>query len=118
MKIKISTPVYPTEDEDKIVSALEKFFPIKFKKRKDTIIGEATDIEVLKELKQKIQDTRIKNTVLYLIEKNKDKNESRIELNKQTLVIGKIHFVEEDYALGNVTIEFDNVEKVAEYLCE
>ena len=116
MKIKISTPIYPTEDEAKIVSSLEKIFPIKFKKKKNGIVGETQDVDVLKELKQKILDSRVLNTVLYLIESNKTNNNSKIMLNKQTLMVGKIHFVEEDYALGNVTIEFDDPQKIVDYL--
>ena len=116
MKIKISTPIFPTEDEEKIISSLEKIFPIKFKKKKNEIVGETQDIDVLKEIKQKILDSRVLNTVLYLIESNKTNNHSKIMLNKQTLIVGKIHFVEEDYALGNVTIEFDDVQKVVDYL--
>ncbi len=116
MKIKISTPIYPTENEEKIISSLEKIFPIKFKKKKKEIYGESKNIEILSDVKQKIQDARIKNTIFYLIEKNKTNNSSKLELNKQTLVIGKIHFVEEEYPLGNITIEFDDVEKVANYL--
>ena len=116
MKIKISTPLYPTEDGDKIISSLEKIFPVKFKKKKGEIYSEFTDINLLENLKRKVEDGRIKTTVLYLLEKNKSGNSSKLELNKQTLIVGKIHFVEEDYALGNVIIEFDDVNKAAEYL--
>jgi predicted RNA binding protein with dsRBD fold (UPF0201 family) len=119
MKIKIYTPIYPTEDEEKIISSLEKIFPtIKFKKVKNEIVGETQDVDVLKNVKQKILDARILNTVLYLIESNKGNNSSKLMLNKQTLIVGKIHFVEENYPLGNVTIEFDDVDKIISYLSD
>ncbi len=116
MKIKISTPFFPTEDAEKIVSALEKIFQSKFKKTKSKIYTESQDLEILSNLKKKIADARIKNTVMYLIEKNKINNSSKFQLNKQTLMIGKIHFVEEEYPLGSVTVEFDNIQKLADYL--
>jgi len=116
MKIKIETPVFSTEDENKILNSLENFFNIKFRKKGNKLVGETQNIEVLSFLKQKIDDAKIKNTILYLIDKSKVGSNSKIKLNKQTFMIGKIHFIEEDYPLGDITIEFDDVEKVVKYL--
>lgn len=115
MKIKISTPLYSTENSEKIKDVLEEIFPIKFQIKKDKIIGNSKDIKVLSKIREKIQKERIKNTALFLIENNKKDNESKFELNKQTAMIGKVHFVEEEYALGNIVVEFDDSEKVEEY---
>lgn len=115
MNIKISTPVYQTESEKKILDALKQVFCIDFKRKKDELCAETTNLEVLAIVKQKIADARIKNTVMYLLEKNREGSDSKLELNKQTLMKGKIHFVEEKYPLGNVTIHFDDVEKAAAY---
>lgn len=114
--IKISTPLFLTEDEEKIKKSLESMFGISFKKKGKKIVGETKKINVLVKIKQKVDESRIKNTVLCLIEKNKIGNSSKLELNKQTFMLGKIHFVEEDYPLGNITIEFDDVENVVDYL--
>ena len=116
MEITISTPLFSTEDSQKIVASLEVFFPMKFRKTKSRIYGTSKSIEILSNLRKKIADARIKNTVMYLIEKNRKGNSSKFQLNKQTLIIGKIHFVEEEYPLGDVTVEFDDIQKVVEYL--
>lgn len=116
MKIKIYTKIFPTEDVEKIKKSLENIFKVKFKKTKNKIYFKTNKLNVLENIRNKILESRIKNTVLYLIEKNKTNNSSKIELNKQAIVIGKINFVEEKYPLGNVVIEFDDVEKISKYL--
>ena len=116
MKIKISTPIFPTEDSEKIKNSLENIFGISFKIKKDVISSESKNPEVLSTMKEKIQNARIKNTVLFLIEQNKTENTSKLKLNKQSAMAGKIHFVEEDYPLGNITIEFDDSTEIENYI--
>ena len=115
MKITIKTPFFPTESKEKIINALEKIFQIDFKINNREVYAETEKIESLALIKQKIADARIKNTVLYLLEKNRDGKNSTLELNKQTFLKGKIHFFEEKYPLGNVTIQFDDVSTIAMY---
>ena len=115
MNIKIYTPVFSTESEEKLISALKKVFQIEFKRKKDMLVAETKNKDALAVVKQKIADARIKNTVMYLLEKNRDGKNTRLELNKQTLMKGKVHFVEEKYPLGNVVIELDNIEEASMY---
>jgi len=115
MNIKISTTVFPTESEEKLLNALQKVFQIDFTIKNNQILAETKNIDSLLLVRQKIADARIKTTVLYLLEKNKDGKNSKLELNKQTLVKGKIHFVEEKQPLGNIVIEFDDVDAAAMY---
>ena len=116
MKIKISTPLFPTEDSEKIKNSLDNIFNTEFKIKKKEIYCESNNIEILSNLKEKILSSRIKNTVAFLIEENKKENSSKFCLNKQTAIAGKIHFVEEEYPLGNITVEFDEAEKIEEFL--
>ncbi len=116
MKIKISTPLHPTEDTEKIINSLKEIFEINFKKKENEVVGESENIKTLVNIKEKIQASKIKNTVHFLITQNKNKNKSKFMLNKQTAIAGKIHFVEEEYPLGNIIVEFDESEKIEEFL--
>lgn len=115
--ITIYTQINPTENEEKIIKKLKEAFPgCDFKIFGNKIECKTENIAVLEKLKQKIDEKKVKNTVSYLIAKNQTGNSSKIELNKQTLMIGKFYFVEENYPLGNVVIETDNAKELNDYL--
>jgi predicted RNA binding protein with dsRBD fold (UPF0201 family) len=117
MKLSISTPLNPTENKKKIIEKMHEAFPgCKFSVTKDKISCETEDASVLEKLKQKIEEKRIIHTVQYLILKNQMQNRTKIELNKQTLMLGKFHFVEEDYPLGNIIIETDSSAELLKFL--
>ncbi|MDD5182111.1 MAG: RNA-binding domain-containing protein [Candidatus Nanoarchaeia archaeon] len=119
MKITVTTQLNATENAEKIKTALEKVFPkISFKISKTSISGSSDDVVNLGYIKEKVMEKRIKNTARYLILQYKTDAGARIMLNKQTLLLGKINFVEEEYPLGNVVvdIETDNVDGLADYI--
>ena len=119
MKITVTTPVNPTEDGDKIKTALEKVFPkIKFKKTKKEISGSSDSTENLDYIKEKVVAKQIKSTVRYLLLEYSNDKGTRFMLNKQTLMKGKINFVEDEYPLGNIiiNIETDNLEGLVDYV--
>jgi len=109
MKLKICTTINPTENKKKITERMQEAFPgCKFEILKNEIRCETDNPAVLEKIKQKVEEKRIKHTIQYLIIKNQTPAGTKIELNKQTLMLGKINFVEENYPLGNVVIESDN----------
>jgi predicted RNA binding protein with dsRBD fold (UPF0201 family) len=119
MKIKIETPVFPTEDGTKIKHALESVFPgVVFKLNKDLISGESENISSLEYVKTRIEEKKIKNTVSYLLTQYSFDGGTSFELNKQAAMLGKVNFVEEKYPLGNikVMIETNNLDEVSGYL--
>lgn len=119
MKITVTTQLNATENAEKIKTALEKVFPkISFKVSKTSISGSSDDIVNLSYIKEKVIEKRIKNTARYLILQYRTDAGARIMLNKQTLLFGKINFVEEQYPMGNVVvdIETDNIEGLADYI--
>lgn len=119
MKITVTTQLNATENAEKIKAALENVFPkISFKSSKTSISGSSEAIENLSYIKEKVMEKQIKNTARYLILQYRTEAGARIMLNKQTLLLGKINFVEEEYPLGNiiVDIETDNVEGLADYI--
>ncbi|HDQ59826.1 MAG TPA: hypothetical protein ENN30_01385 [Candidatus Woesearchaeota archaeon] len=118
MKIIISTPLFPTEDSAKILNGMRQIFPAaKFKTTKNRISAQSSDLTVLQKIKSSVGKKRIGNTMRYLIAKNIKEDQAYFELNKQTAVIGKIHFTEEEQILGTVKIEFNgDIERLSEYL--
>lgn len=119
MKITVTTQLNATENAEKIKTALEKVFPkIPFKTSKTSISGSSEDVANLSYIKEKVMEKQIKNTARYLILQYRTEAGARIMLNKQTLLLGKINFVEEQYPLGNIVvdIETDNVEGLADYI--
>lgn len=119
MKLTVATQVHATEDGDKIKSALETVFPkIKFKKTKSQISGESDSAENLDYIKEKVIAKQIKSTVRYILLQYKTETGTKFMLNKQTFMLGKINFVEENYPLGNiiVDIETDNLEGLVDYM--
>jgi len=119
MKITVTTQLNATENAEKIKTALETVFPkMVFKVSKTSISGSSDDVVNLHYIKEKVIEKRIKNTARYLILQYRTDAGARIMLNKQTLLFGKINFVEEEYPMGNVVvdIETDNIEGLADYI--
>ena len=109
--ITISTPVFATENKKKLMDAIQKMFPeAEFKETKTKIEAQG-ELELLSQIKLKIEEKRIKNTVRYLLAEH-----GCLKLNKQALVAGKLNFVEEEYTLGNVEIKTENPGEMMEYL--
>ena len=112
MKINISTLIYPTEDADKVKKAVEDIFPnVKFKITKSKMSGQALDVESLSKIKDIVEKKRIRATIRYLLLEH-----GNLMLNKQTAVIGKINFVEEEHTLGNINVNIDDIDRALEYL--
>lgn len=108
MELKIYTSINPTENKKKITEKMQETFPgCKFNVTEKKIECNTSDTNVLGKIIQKIEEKRIKHTIQYLIVKNQTQSGTKVELNKQTLMLGKINFVEENYPLGNVIIESD-----------
>jgi predicted RNA binding protein with dsRBD fold (UPF0201 family) len=108
MELRVYTSINPTENKKKITEKMQETFPgCKFNITGKIIECKTSDTAVLEKLKQKIEEKRIKHTIQYLIVKNQTQSGTKVELNKQTFMLGKINFVEEQYPLGNVVIESD-----------
>ena len=108
MELKIYTSINPTENKKKIIEKMQEAFPsCNFEISEKKVECKTSDISVLDKIRQKIEEKRIKHTIQYLIIKNQTQTGTKVELNKQTLMLGKVNFVEENYPLGNVVIESD-----------
>ncbi|MEM2934404.1 MAG: RNA-binding domain-containing protein [Halobacteria archaeon] len=124
INLTISTPIYPTESQDKVEAAIKKLFPnieLQVEKGSGTakhLTGSTIGIESLKKMHELLRKQRILDTARSTFLKNKRGNAIEFELNKQVAYIGKINFVEEAMALGSihVKIEAGEIDQLIDWL--
>lgn len=124
INLTISTPLYPTESQDKVEAAIKKLFPnIELKLEQGfgaakLLTGSTIGIESLKKMHELLRRQRILDTARNTFLKNKRGNAIEFKLNKQVAYIGKINFVEEAIALGSihVKIEAEEIEHLIDWL--
>lgn len=104
VEILIETTVHPTEDVDKVVQAVKNIFPdAEVEIENGKLRAKAWDLSKFRDLlrKQRILDTA--RSELY---RGVSGNEITIYLNKQTAVISKINFADEDAILSPLKVTF------------
>jgi len=111
IKVEIRTPIYPTEDPDKIKKCLSKVFPEAFLEVKDkNLIGESHSLETFTEI---IEEMRIRDTVRSYLEDRMTGEKCRFTISKQATCNRKVNLSDEDQPLGgiHVTIKSDQIER-------
>ena len=111
IKVEIRTPIYPTEDPDKIKKCLSKVFPEAFLEVKDKhLIVESHSLETFTEI---IEEMRIRDTVRSYLEDRMTGEKCRFTISKQATCNRKVNLSDEDQPLGgiHVTIESDQIER-------
>ncbi|MHC1604415.1 MAG: RNA-binding domain-containing protein [Candidatus Methanofastidiosia archaeon] len=104
MRIEIKTTIYPTEDEEKIMSALKNIFPkIGFNRKENTVMGFSNNLEDLAVLKELIAKQGIRDTARHVLKENKTKNTITFSLNKQVATVGKVNF-SNDCPMGPIRV--------------
>ena len=104
VEILIETTVHPTEDVDKVVQAVKNIFPdAEIEIENGKLRARAWDLSKFRDLlrKQRILDTA--RSELY---RGVSGNEITIYLNKQTAVISKINFADENAILSPLKVTF------------
>ncbi|MFO7792870.1 MAG: RNA-binding domain-containing protein [Candidatus Saliniplasma sp.] len=118
VKVKIKTPIYPTEDIDKIKTCMSKIFPEAVWEVKDKeIVGESTSLETFAEI---IENMKIRDTVRsYLVERITG-DKCSFTLSKQASCNIKVNLSDKDQPLGgiNVTIESDQLDMLIKEITE
>ncbi|MCL2608005.1 MAG: hypothetical protein FWD92_05580 [Methanomassiliicoccaceae archaeon] len=107
--IRISCPVFPSEDPERVRLAVLNIFPdAELNAEDDMITAEAPGMEHFRE---QIRRQRILDTARSVLIKGIKGNESTFHMNKQAAYAGKISFVDEKTVLGTikVTIEPEDV---------
>lgn len=101
MKAYISTHIFPTEDEKKILRNLSSIFPeVSFKKEGELLVGETNNLVYFQNLLEK---RRIRNTIEEILLKNYRNGRTYLLLNKQIKTVN----VYENHPLGPIKLEIE-----------
>lgn len=111
VSVVVSCPVFPSEDPEKIRSALLNIFPTAIFEEEDGKLTGQADLDTFSKLirKQKILDTA-RNQMQKGMRGRSDK--TIFNLNKQVATVGKVSFVDYRTALGTISVcvESDDLE--------
>ena len=106
--VRISCPVNPSEDEEKVRSAVLSIFPdAELSLNDGRLEGEAT----LDRFSKAIRRQKILDATRAVMIMNARGNTTRLSLNKQVATVGKVSFADKRPVLGaiEVTIEDDDL---------
>lgn len=106
--ITLTARCHPTEDREKIVSAILKLFPDAQAEGEDPIVARAHSTDTFVE---QIGRQRIRDAARSVLRKGMRDGRTSFRLNKQVATVGKVSFAEEVHALGDidVTIESEDI---------
>lgn len=125
IKLRVETPLNPTEDERKVETAIKNIFPtvnisIEGEGLKRRMVGEAEGVDALRELHRKFREQRILDTARSILKRNTIGNIIVFHINKQVAYVGKVNFCEpeESPPLGPITVEIisDSADKISELI--
>jgi|Deesub1362B_J571_1020462.scaffolds.fasta_scaffold00118_68 predicted RNA binding protein with dsRBD fold (UPF0201 family)/cytidylate kinase len=122
VEVEIEAKVHPTEDEEKVKSAIKNLFPdaeltVVDKNGYGIIKGKSEKIDTFREL---LRRQRILDTARFELINGVSGNKITLLLNKQTATVSRINFVEEDTILSPLVIKFKiygiDLEKFIDFL--
>lgn len=115
--IEITCPVYPSEDPEKVKTAILKVFPNAVLEESEMGIEGTTDN--LDRFSKQIRKQKILDTTRSVMIRGKRGDRTRMFLNKQVAFVGKVSFCEEKTILGTMKVVIidenidDLIDKVA-----
>ncbi len=118
VNVEIRTPIYLTEDPDKLKTCLSKIFPeATWEVKEKEIVGESRSLETFAKI---IEDMRIRDTVRSYLEARTKENKCSFTLSKQASCNSKVNLSDEDQPLGgiDITIESDQIDKLVKKITE
>ncbi len=99
--LTIRARCHPTEDRDKVVSAIKNVFPDASFQGDDPIVAHSCSLETFSEL---LKRQRIRDAARAALRRGLKQGSSSFALNKQVAFVGKISFSEESHALGDIEV--------------
>ncbi|MHA1589988.1 MAG: RNA-binding domain-containing protein [Candidatus Njordarchaeales archaeon] len=114
IKIKIYCTINPTEDEEKVMKALNNIANLEKaviidKRQEDSFIKVSIEgkLDILTKFKRKITHRRLADLIRVMLKKNRVGRRTYLLLNKQVAFVGKISLCEtrSESPLGPITIE-------------
>ena len=102
MTVEITCPVFPSEDPNKVRTAMERIFPdAEITESDGRLIGKTDNLD---HFGRQIRKQRILDTARSVMLRGKRGNVTRFFLNKQVAYVGKISFCEEKTILGTMKV--------------
>ncbi len=121
MKCKITARarVNPTEDRNKVITAISNIFNFDELEIGDGYVIVTGENESLLNLRESLKERRIRDTANRIFTNGAEDNKITFSLSKQAALVSVPNFVDKDMSkLGeiDVTIETDNVEAFIEWM--
>lgn len=112
MRVIVRTPLFPTEEEERVLKALTQIFPeIKFRVEGEgrfrEMVGECVCSHCLEKLRNMLRAQRILDSARSYIFKGRENGFVRFYLNKQAAFAGKVSFCTFEFGespLGAITV--------------
>lgn len=104
-RIRVSTPVRPTEDPTKVEAALRNLFPeLELEEIEGFVKGTSTSLDRLREL---IRNQKIRDSARSLFRRGRTDDRTTVQLNKQAAFVSRVNFGE-DGPLGEILVEIES----------
>lgn len=119
MRVEARAEIYPSENPEKVASAVKNIFPdLTLEIEDERIKGDSNDPEVLENLKNKLGLQAIRDSARRELRNSRKEKSLQFSLNKQAATVGKISFSKGNTPLGpiKVKIESDNLDDLIDYL--
>lgn len=100
VSVEISCPIYPSEDPEKVKTAVMRIFPDAV--LEETENGLAGTAGSLDHFSKQIRKQKILDTTRSVLIRGQRGDRTRFFLNKQVAFVGKISFCEEKTILGTI----------------
>ena len=115
--IQIFCTINPSEDPDKVKTAVNNIFPDVQLETSDTeISGKTNNFSVLSQISKSIHEKNVKNTYQRILKKNNDGESTWFYLNKQAAFVNTVALCSEanESSLGPIKIilRSNNIEQV------
>jgi len=101
MDVLVSAPVFPSEDQNKVMQAVNRIFPSAVLEISEGMTGGRTDIE---NFSTQIRRQKILDAARSVMIKGRRKDRTVFHLNKQAAFAGKISFTDERAVLGTIMV--------------
>ncbi len=124
MKVVVRAPLFPTEDVDKVMSALKKIFPdIGFRVEGEgkfrEVVGECMCSHCLENLRGMLRRQRILDSARSYLYRGREAGLVRFYLNKQAAYMGKVSFCSMEFGespLGAITVTVEVGDRFDEFV--
>ncbi len=105
--VKVSSLVYPTEMQEKVIKAITNLFPIELHLDEfgiPRLYGEG-DLDGLRLLHVHLREERILDTARHILLTGIEANTTQFRLNKQVAFVGKVNFPAGEESMGSIYVE-------------